>query len=355
MSASVQNLEEAAGIAAEYISTLDNLPSEVQHLLAEIRHKDSRSQDLNQEIQKETSKYVRHTLRALQAPPGTPTPVPPPTRDKDAQLPAKIAASYAEIDILAAEKVLLSQRVVQLIARARARLENDLGRVLVLQGEAPEAIELAKQQARGFAAVGLGGGGSTGMAAGGTGGGSFSLGGRNPVGSINESLRNALSLSSADVLPMSASGQSTPDGHRKKRPRLGPSGSLKIPSPAPTPVVNPYAPSQRSRLSQSTSRRRQASIFGDEDDDFDADGDADADAGEDVEGEGEEGGDPEDQQIYCFCQKLSYGEMIACDNPECPYQWFHLPCVGLKPPLPEHFYCSECIGKGAQKKKGRRK
>ena len=102
------------------------------------------------------------------------------------------------------------------------------------------------------------------------------------------------------------------------------------------------------------------------------------DAGEEVEGDGEEGGDPEDQQIYCFCQKLSYGEvrpcckciraslfmmlirccaaqMIACDNPECPYQWFHLPCVGLKPPLPEHFYCSECIGKGAQKKKGRRK
>lgn len=102
------------------------------------------------------------------------------------------------------------------------------------------------------------------------------------------------------------------DARPAERPRLGPSGSLKIPSPAPTPVVNPYAPSQRSRLSQSTSRRRQASIFGDEDDDFDADGDADADAGEDVEGEGEEGGDPEDQQIYCFCQKLSYGEVRPC-------------------------------------------
>lgn len=25
--------------------------------------------------------------------------------------------------------------------------------------------------------------------------------------------------------------------------------------------------------------------------------------------EGEEGGDPEDKEIYCFCQKLSYGEV----------------------------------------------
>lgn len=51
-------------------------------------------------------------------------------------------------------------------------------------------------------------------------------------------------------------------------------------------------------------------MFGDEDDDFDADGDADV--GDDVEGEGDEGGDPEDQQIYCFCQKLSYGEVRPC-------------------------------------------
>lgn len=37
--------------------------------------------------------------------------------------------------------------------------------------------------------------------------------------------------------------------------------------------------------------------------------------------EGEEGDDGDDKELYCFCQKLSYGEMIACDNPDCPYQW----------------------------------
>lgn len=46
-----------------------------------------------------------------------------------------------------------------------------------------------------------------------------------------------------------------------------------------------------------------------------------AEEGEGEEGEGEEGDDGDDKEIYCFCQKLSYGEMIACDNPDCPYQW----------------------------------
>ena len=100
---------------------------------------------------------------------------------------------------------------------------------------------------------------------------------------------------------------------------------------------------------------------------------------EDAEGEdvdGEEGEEGEDKELYCFCQKLSYGEMIACDNAGCPYQWvstklllvyayspvcqFHLPCVNLKQPLPEHWYCAECTKRGmgatsAPVRKGRKK
>jgi hypothetical protein len=337
MSTSVQNLEEAATIASEYISTLENLPSEIQHLLQEIRHKENRSQDIQQEIQREGSKYIRHTLRNVQAQSqnGASLSSPVATKDKDAQLPARIQASYAEVDKLAAEKLELAQRVVELITRARARLEHDLGKVLVLQGDTPEL------------ASGMGGS---------HGHGSFTLGSRNPVSQINESLRNAIAGSSGlglgigDVLPLSQLAHT--DAHRHKKRRLGPStssSSIKLPSPAPA-----YAPSQRSRLSQqahprqSPARARRAdSLFG---------ADEDAEGEDDYEENGEDNGDPEDKEIYCFCQKLSYGEMIACDNPDCPYQWFHLSCVELKPPLPEHFYCSECIGKGANhKKKGRRK
>lgn len=77
----------------------------------------------------------------------------------------------------------------------------------------------------------------------------------------------------------------------------------------------------------------------------DPDADEDAEGEEDVEDHAEDNGDVEDKELYCFCQKLSYGEMIACDNPDCSYQWFHLPCVHLKPPLPDNWYCSECAPK----------
>lgn len=30
-----------------------------------------------------------------------------------------------------------------------------------------------------------------------------------------------------------------------------------------------------------------------------------------------------------MCRNVSYGEMIGCDGDECPYEWFHLQCVGL--------------------------
>lgn len=52
------------------------------------------------------------------------------------------------------------------------------------------------------------------------------------------------------------------------------------------------------------------------------DADEDAEGEDDVEDEAmEDTGDQEDEQVYCFCQKLSYGEMVGCDNEDCRYQW----------------------------------
>ncbi|KAL8697154.1 MAG: hypothetical protein Q9201_007276 [Fulgogasparrea decipioides] len=41
----------------------------------------------------------------------------------------------------------------------------------------------------------------------------------------------------------------------------------------------------------------------------------------------EEDGDSEPR--YCYCNQVSYGEMVACDMDSCPREWFHLDCVGL--------------------------
>ena len=41
--------------------------------------------------------------------------------------------------------------------------------------------------------------------------------------------------------------------------------------------------------------------------------------------DGAEGGDPdgdgEDNRTYCFCERVSYGEMIACDDTQCEREW----------------------------------
>ena len=47
-------------------------------------------------------------------------------------------------------------------------------------------------------------------------------------------------------------------------------------------------------------------------------------------------GDDDEEEIdaneptYCYCNSVSYGEMVACDADECEREWFHLACVGLK-------------------------
>ena len=55
-----------------------------------------------------------------------------------------------------------------------------------------------------------------------------------------------------------------------------------------------------------------------------------------------EGDDVADSHLYCFCQQVSYGDMVACDDTDCRYEWFHYGCVGLKAPPSGKWYCSEC-------------
>ena len=60
----------------------------------------------------------------------------------------------------------------------------------------------------------------------------------------------------------------------------------------------------------------------------------------------------DDEERYCYCQGVSYGEMVACDKEDCPRQWFHLDCIGLKSvPKSAKWYCEEC--KEALARKGK--
>ncbi|OAX76970.1 hypothetical protein ACJ72_08736, partial [Emergomyces africanus] len=56
-----------------------------------------------------------------------------------------------------------------------------------------------------------------------------------------------------------------------------------------------------------------------------------AEAATEDEDSSRQGDDEEDEgePRYCYCNQVSFGEMVACDNETCPREWFHLSCVGL--------------------------
>ena len=49
------------------------------------------------------------------------------------------------------------------------------------------------------------------------------------------------------------------------------------------------------------------------------------------------------EPTYCLCQQVSYGEMIGCDNQDCPIEWFHFPCMALTSKPKGKWYCPKCL------------
>ena len=100
--------------------------------------------------------------------------------------------------------------------------------------------------------------------------------------------------------------------------------------------ATPSATGRGRRSGKERAAARNAKLAGQDNEDVDMDGGGEGD------GEGED--DQEDTKEYCFCHNVSYGDMVGCENDNCPYEWFHLKCVGLKEPPKEEdtWYCPEC-------------
>ncbi|XGW14832.1 hypothetical protein V3C99_000813 [Haemonchus contortus] len=50
----------------------------------------------------------------------------------------------------------------------------------------------------------------------------------------------------------------------------------------------------------------------------------------------------EDEPTYCFCSRISFGEMIGCDNEKCEIEWFHFECIGLTTKPKGKWFCPNC-------------
>ena len=56
-------------------------------------------------------------------------------------------------------------------------------------------------------------------------------------------------------------------------------------------------------------------------------------------------------KLYCLCNKVSSGEMIACDNLECPKEWFHFQCVSITRAPRGKWFCQSCRSEAGTKRK----
>jgi len=104
-------------------------------------------------------------------------------------------------------------------------------------------------------------------------------------------------------------------GHKKNGPSTS-NATIASPAVKPAPNAKSNAPSSAA-----------SSIAPDQENEY-----------QDVESE-EDGDEPR----YCYCNEVSYGNMVACDNDDCPREWFHLACVNLdKAPLGRtKWFCSD--------------
>jgi Inhibitor of growth proteins N-terminal histone-binding len=155
--------------------------------------------ELQQEIDKDSARYIRHSLPASSTPT---TPLSPSSLATNTPISVKISASYAEIQELATEKCALAQQLIELLLKTRARLDIDIVKVKMLQGDSPDTPTVVSRSAKPLAVTPT----------------LENLGtiGRNPALAISESLRNALALTPVPEPPSVASAASSGPATKSK-------------------------------------------------------------------------------------------------------------------------------------------
>lgn len=383
---------EIAALCQEYIGSLDNTPHEVTHILKEIQHKDNKVQELLPKLQSRETQ-LRELLN--KGSPGAPASaggtvgatansssnsssnLNEQDKAKAEKLLERIKQDYRRVDEWSSHKELLSTRLWRIVHGHNERLKETFEKVspavmniaesnvaMSHHGTTTPATIINASKAAGggssilgaiASAFGIGG-----MPALTGGAGRMSAGDDYASGGLKRKAASGLSLSTGMASPSIVRPLSSTPG-----PKAGRQGSAETPTLAAglgSPSTSGYqleTPSRgtlgasasslgRPRKSGGGSLKSRPSALSNRADLVDNTLDAGFDLDDSlVNGtlaaglEGEEA-DEKDETLYCFCQKVSYGEMIGCDNDDCKYEWFHLDCVGLCKPLPQVWYCSDC-------------
>lgn len=341
---------EIAALAQEFMSSLDNVPQEVEFLLGEIREKDKRVGELTTRIGR-----FETQLRDLLTKSGTQlsneaTVLPETERVKAERLEKRILDSNSRVHELAGQKEEFAMQLWRLIHRHTQRLALERKKIAprVLEGLAEPSIMPAPGVARGTPtpitsivpslATSAGGGGTL-----------FERRKSGPALSAPKTSQRPSSTGgqarTRQGTPTSEQGGSTSRasspsvrlaGRKHSRPSLSNLGS-----PPPDQVGGVSKDSQGAGHAgtpsgrSGTPRERRAAQP--------ASAVAKASSRPAAGAGGQQEGD--EDALYCYCQNVSFGEMISCDGSDCKYEWFHISCVGLSNPLPDTWYCDDCKAK----------
>ncbi|KAG5365393.1 Chromatin modification-related protein [Yarrowia sp. C11] len=281
---------DAASVLDQYVQDLANLPSEVAHILEEVRDKDLKFYETRKRIQQRDNqihKFIRANGSLADNP-------------KEQAAYPKIRQDFQAAMELQDEKCTLAAQALALVAKHVKKLNDDID----------------KLDAEGL------------------------LGGAPPQKPISANRSRA--TSSATPAPEPPSRNYTRDRANSRR------GVSPAASRSSTPGTRPPKKRATDKNNDAASMSKESSVGASEQlrnmPETVAVGSLDAAI---RAGPGED-----DEVLYCFCQQPSFGEMVACDNDDCQYEWFHYDCVGLAEPPQGVWFCPSCSkGRKGDKKK----
>lgn len=290
---------DPSSVLDQTIQDVSNLQGEFSHLLGELRASDTQLLDERKKYLSKDSqihKFIRQHGSLQEHP-------------KEQELSEQIKEEIASCKGLQEEKCTMANTALYLVSKHLTKLENNIG-VLEEDGLLAPAEEDAD--------------------------------------SSTEFSRESSAVSGAGERRRKAASSSSQEPTNVKRRRIGrassPSQSAQTPSiPPPSTSLSQSVPSKGEGSHEENNEGSPLPAV-EKDANFDL-----QDYNDDLFS-GYNNNEEEDRTLYCFCQSVSYGEMVACDGPNCKYEWFHYSCVNLKEPPKGQWYCPDCRQEMAKNK-----
>lgn len=288
---------DTAAILEQYTQDISNLPAELQHLLSELGTSDSNLYEVRRKIlQKDSTihKFIKQHGSLTKNP-------------KENQLYPKIREDFRKAEQQQREKCITANTALFLTAKHLVKLESDIEKLKAegllalddLDIDSDDDLFSSRGDSR-SATVGLSNISST-------------LGNGNGYSNGNDMVSSGAAAaalkkqSRKSTVPKSATPSASAISRPLKRQRTEESKT-------PDPKIESITPNNATSLKLTATKIPKADT-----------------------------GNEEENELYCFCQRVSFGEMVGCDNDDCKYEWFHYECVGLKEPPKGKWFCPDCV------------